>query len=401
MRALHIFDHSLPLHSGYSFRSLALLKEHRRKGIETYHITTPKHYVKGPNPEEVEGLLFHRSPPLPAWCEDKGLLDPLAQLHVTAQAVRKLSRAIKPDVIHAHSPALTSWAAYRAAKDLNIPWIYEVRAFWEDAAASHGGPGEGSIRYRLSKALESWALRRADGVTAICDGLIQDIKGRGVRDDRLQVVPNAVDIEAFKPPPYDQALASELGLEGKTILGFLGSFYDYEGLDVLIAALPMIKEKLPDVHILLVGGGPKEHELRRQAGQSGLGDCAHFIGRVPQSDVGRYYSLCDILVFPRKSIRLTELVTPLKPLETMAQKKLVLASDVGGHRELIDDETTGLLFPADDPSALAQKVVEWSTRRDEWPSILENGRTYVENERNWRVSAMGYDRLYKSLGLVE
>lgn len=399
MRALHIFDHSLPLHSGYSFRSLALLREHRRNGVETYHLTSPKHYMEGPNPEEIEGLLFYRSPGLPAWAIDKALIDPLMQMRLTAKAALALAKDIKPDVIHAHSPALTAYAAHRAAKALGIPWIYEIRAFWEDAAASHGGPQEGSLRYRLSQKLENWAITHADAVTAICEGLLDDIRKRDLHQPCLQAIPNAVDVEAFTPPVYDENLAMELGVKGKFVLGFLGSFYDYEGLDILIDALPHMKS-LEQVHVLLVGGGPRENELRAQAARLGLADKVSFIGRVPQSEVGRYYGLCDCLVFPRKSIRLTELVTPLKPLEAMAQKKLVLASDIGGHRELIEHEKTGVLFPADDARALAEAVDWWAKRSDGWPMIWENGRKFVEEERNWQKSAQGYQRIYSALGLL-
>lgn len=399
MRALHIFDHSLPLHSGYSFRSLALLREHRRKGIETHHLTSPKHYKEGPNPEEIDGLLFHRSPTIANWAASKPVLDPICQIRATAKAALELAKEIKPDVIHAHSPALTAYAAHRAAKALNIPWIYEIRAFWEDAAASHGGAQEGSLRYRLSQKLENWAISHANGVTAICDGLLNDIRRRNLSQPLLQAIPNAVDIEAFTPPQYDQGLASELGLENKLVIGFLGSFYDYEGLDILIDALPYLKMK-ENAHLLLVGGGPREAALKEQVARLGLTSKVTFVGRVPQQEVGRYYSLCDILAFPRKSIRLTELVTPLKPLEAMAQKKLVLASDIGGHRELISHGQTGLLFPSDDAQALAQSIDEWTAKRDVWPAILDAGRAFVERERNWAKSAEGYDMLYKALKLI-
>ncbi|MGD8326228.1 MAG: glycosyltransferase, exosortase A system-associated [Sphingomonadales bacterium] len=399
MRALHIFDHSLPLHSGYSFRSLALLREHRRNGVETYHLTSPKHYINGPNPEKVEGLLFHRSPALPKWVKDKALVDPLMHMHLTAKSALQLAKEIKPDVIHAHSPALTAYAAHRVSNALNIPWIYEIRAFWEDAAASHGGPPEGSLRYRLSQKLENWAISHANAVTAICDGLLDDIRKRDLHQPLLQAIPNAVDVEAFQPPVYDENLAAALGVKGKFVLGFLGSFYAYEGLDILIDALPHMKT-LEQVHVLLVGGGPRENELRAQAAHLGLADKISFIGRVPQSEVGRYYGLCDCLVFPRKSIRLTELVTPLKPLEAMAQKKLVLASDIGGHRELIEHGKTGVLFPADDAMALAEAADRWAGSREDWPVIWENGRKFVEEERNWQRSVQGYQRIYSALGLL-
>jgi glycogen(starch) synthase len=152
---------------------------------------------------------------------------------------------------------------------------------------------------------------------------------------------------------------------GVELVGFIGSFYDYEGLDDLIAAMPLLVAARPKAHLLLVGGGPMEAALRAQAIASPVADHIHFIGRVPHDEVERYYGLVDILAYPRKAMRLTELVTPLKPLEAMAQGRLVAASDVGGHRELIEDGVTGTLFPPDDPGrhgGRARRIVRRSCR---------------------------------------
>src|SRR5690606_29052867 len=134
------------------------------------------------------------------------------------------------------------------------------------------------------------------------------------------------------------------GLGGGRVLGFIGSFYGYEGLDLLLAAMPHVLTALPDARLLLVGGGPQEAALVQQARRLGLDSAVIFTGRVPHERVPAYSSLVDAFVFPRRSMRLTELVTPLKPLEAMAKSKLVLASDVGGHRELMEHGKTGWLF---------------------------------------------------------
>ena len=137
-------------------------------------------------------------------------------------------------------------------------------------------------------------------------------------------------------------------MTGKTVVGFAGSFYGYEGLDLLIDALALLAPRHPDLRVLLVGGGMQEAALREQARVRGVADRVVFSGRVPHQEVQRYYDLIDVLAYPRHRMRLTELVTPLKPLEAMAQGRMLVASDVGGHRELIRDGETGVLFPAGD-----------------------------------------------------
>src|SRR4029077_16472752 len=144
-----------------------------------------------------------------------------------------------------------------------IPVIYEVRAFWEDAAVDLGTSREGGLRYRLSRALETFAFRHARHVTTICEGLKRDIVARGIPERRVTLIPNAVDVDAFEfGQAPDEALKAKLGLAGKTIVGFIGSFYAYEGLDLLLAALPQVTARIPDARVLLVGGGPQESELK-------------------------------------------------------------------------------------------------------------------------------------------
>ncbi|MGN6375554.1 MAG: glycosyltransferase, partial [Sphingomonas sp.] len=199
------------------------------------------------------------------------------------------------------------------------------------------------------------------------------------------------------PPPRDGALAAELGLGDAEVIGFIGSFYHYEGLDDLIAAMPMLVAARPAAHLLLVGGGPEEARLRAQAAASPVADRMRFIGRVPHDQVDRYYSLVDVLAYPRKAMRLTDLVTPLKPLEAMAQRRLVAASDVGGHRELIRDGDTGTLFPPDDPAAMAAALAALLGERSDWEGRRARGRAFVEAERNWSSNISRYAPVYGAI----
>jgi PEP-CTERM/exosortase A-associated glycosyltransferase len=214
--------------------------------------------------------------------------------------------------------------------------VYEVRAFWEDAAVDLGTSSPGGFRYKATRALETFALRRCDAITTICEGLRDDMLQRGLPREKIVVIPNAVDPAEFKFGGSTNAeLRRMLGLDGKIVLGFIGSFYAYEGLDLLVRALPAMRAARPEIALLLVGGGPMEAAIKSIAAQNGVSDAIRFVGRVPHREVPDYYGLVDLLVYPRHSQRLTELVTPLKPLEAMARGQIVLASDVGGHRELI------------------------------------------------------------------
>ena len=197
MRVLHVLDHSIPLHSGYTFRTRSILREQRAMGWETFHVTGSKQNSGSALEETVDGLHFYRTPIADGLL---GKLPVLNQKQVIDGLERRLAEIIptvRPDVLHAHSPSLNAIAALRAGKKFGIPVVYEVRAFWEDAAVDHGTATENGLRYRLTRALESYALRRADAVTTICEGLRRDIVARGIPADKITVIPNAVDIDKF------------------------------------------------------------------------------------------------------------------------------------------------------------------------------------------------------------
>ncbi|MEI7968838.1 MAG: TIGR04063 family PEP-CTERM/XrtA system glycosyltransferase [Betaproteobacteria bacterium] len=395
MRILHVLDHSIPSHSGYSFRTLSILREQRRLGWETFHLTSPKQPGANTPEEDVDGWHFFRTVPRPGRFEAIPVLREVKLMRELGARLDEVARQVRPDVIHAHSPVLNAIPALRVGRRLGIPVVYEIRAFWEDAAVDHGTAREGDLRYRLTRALETYALNRVDAVTTICEGLRADIVARGIPESKVTVIPNAVDVEKFqvdrKP---DEGLRAELGLTGRTVLGFLGSFYAYEGLPLLLEALPILQQTLPDVRVLLVGGGPQEALLKEMARRLGVEGSVVFRGRVPHAEIGRYYDLVDVLTYPRLPMRLTELVTPLKPLEAMAQGRLLVASDVGGHRELIRDGQTGLLFRAGDARDLARAVTALLQAPADRAVLRARGREFVERERTWTNSVARYRAVY-------
>ncbi|WP_150290506.1 TIGR04063 family PEP-CTERM/XrtA system glycosyltransferase [Sphingobium estronivorans] len=395
-RILHVLDHSLPMQSGYTFRTRAILRAQKARGWEVRGITGHRHSAEGPLEEIVDGLHFHRTP------GESGGGNPLLRewrdISAHADAIESLVRQWRPDVIHAHSPVLNAIAAQKVAKRHGIPMIYEIRAFWEDAAVGNGTGTEGSPRYWLTRRLETHAVRAADAVAVICEGLRGDLVARGVDADKIIVSPNGVDMEQFGTPvPRDPALTKKLGLEGADVVGFIGSFYDYEGLDDLIAALPKLVRARPRAKLLLVGGGPCEQALRDQAMASPFADHIVFVGRVPHDQVEDYYAQVDILAYPRKAMRLTDLVTPLKPLEAMAQGRLVAASGVGGHCELIEHGVTGTLFAPDNPPAMAAALARMFEDRSFWDERRAVARAFVERERNWSSNILRYEPVYQRL----
>ncbi len=388
-KVLHVYDHGLPHQSGYVFRSLTLRQAQERAGLKTDGITGVRQYsadkeaFSPPSREVFQGLTFYRTPShgvkLP-------VLRELSDIRALANRIADLVKQNQYDVIHAHSPLLNYFAARRALKmtGRKIPLVYEIRAFWEDAAADHGTTKEGSLRYQATRYLETLACRGADYVYTICEGLRADLIARGIPKNKIGVIPNTIDIKKFPPLiEKDTELLKTLNLEGKVILGFIGSFYKYEGLIDMPALIKKLAESLPNIMFLAVGGGIDEPNIRAKVKEYGVENYFLFTGRVPNEEVNRYYSLCDALVFPRLKMRLTETVTPLKPLECMASKKIVFASDIGGHRELIRDGETGFLIQDfKNVSVAAEKIAKVLQDHEALAKIREAGRQYIETERD-------------------
>jgi PEP-CTERM/exosortase A-associated glycosyltransferase len=311
---------------------------------------------------------------------------------------KDMAKVIKPNshtIVHAHSPLLCGYPAYNIAKKLKIPVVYEVRALWEDAAVDLGKTNK--VRYFLTRYLETDLLKKVDGIITICEGLKKEIVGRGINEKKVYVVPNGVDTVAFMPQEKDKNLIKKLGLEGKTTIGFIGSFYRYEGLKYIVEAMPKILAQFPNTVAILVGKGEQENILKQLVVQSSLMDKIIFTGQMPHNEILNYYSLIDILVYPREKNRLTDMVTPLKVLEAMAMQKGVIGSDVGGIKELIQNEKTGLIFKAGDSNDLADKCIELINNPQKYQALGQNAREYVLSERNWEIIIKKHLDIYTEL----
>jgi len=312
----------------------------------------------------VEGLLFHRTAAPRGLAARLPVLDQLAVIAALERRLDEVVRRVRPRIVHAHSPALNGVAALRVARRHGLPVAYEVRAFWEDAAVDHGTARPWGPRYRATRALETWVLRRVDAVFTICEGLRAELAGRGIPAGRITVVPNAVEPGRFE-------------------------------------AVRRVARRHPRARLLLVGGGPDEARVREAVARHGLGGRVVMPGRVPHGEVMRWYGLVDVFAYPRHRLRLTELVTPLKPLEAMAAGRAVVASDVGGHRELVRDGETGLLFRAGDVAALAAALDRVLGDPGLRARLGEAGRRFVRRERTWEASVAGYGPVYRRLAGAE
>ena len=400
MRILHVLDHSLPYFSGYSFRSDYIIRMQRKLGLQPFVVTSPKHEDFAAARETREGIDYYRMSwpsfyvlPKP---NSVPLLRQAACVAELSKQIVKLAKDLNVDVLHAHSPSLNGLAAGKAARQLGLPCVYEVRYYEEDAAVDRGKMTFNSPLYRLSRRLESVALQRADRVVTICEALRDDLIARGVPAHKLFQSPNGVDTALFAPRAPDAELIARHQLQGQIVIGFIGSFYSYEGLDYLADAVLRLLAQRRDVKLLLVGEGEVATPLKARI-PAERREQIIFIGKVPHAQVKNYYSVMDVLVYPRVRSRLTELTTPLKPLEAMAMERVVVGSDIGGLRELFRDQETGFTVAPENTEALTQclaRLVDDAALRQR---IGRQAREFTVRERDWERIVERYLDIYGGL----
>jgi glycogen(starch) synthase len=396
MRVLHVLDMSLPRVAGYTSRTRSILENQAALGLEPTALTGPRQDPTDAECEMIGGIPHHRTraPEGLGPLRIAPIAREIAEMAALGGRIREVQEKVRAEVFHAHSPVLCGIPTLAAARRMGVPFVYEIRAFWEDAATHQGRDRQGSARYLAVRTAESAVCRSADAIVAICDGIRQDLYARGIPDERISVVPNGVDEGRFVPRDRDEGLAERLGFQGKTVLAYVGTLFRFEGVDLFLEAMRRILDRRDDVRGLVVGYGEALSDLRARHAELGLGDRVVLTGKVEPADVARYYSVSDVLCYPRERHRITELTTPLKPLEAMCMGKAVVASDVGGLRELVRNGKTGLLHRAGDAEELAYALLQMVDVPHMRRMLGREARADVLRTRTWKVIAARYRDVY-------
>ena len=398
MKIVQLFDSTLPQISDYSMRSRYITDSLKLIGYNLKVFSSPS-YLFEKDIEYFNGIrYFHISS---KWVLKAQRIPILREFIVIITIFRTVDKQWDKDIaiIDAHSSVLNGLAAMLLKIKRKVPFVYEIRAFWEDAAVDLGKTNEHSVRYFWTRAIETFVVKRADKITVICNGLKEDLVKRGVEEKKIYVIQNGVDVDKFVPRQKDIQLIERYNLGNVQVVGFIGTFFKFEGLPLLINAMEIFIKSNKQIKLLLVGGGMDEDNVKIMIKNKGLENHVILTGRVDHKDINKYYSIIDVMVYPRISKRITELVTPLKPLEAMALGKCVVASDVGGLKELILNKKNGILFKTGDVDDLVNiclKVLEDDGLRD---TLQKNALEYVKKERRWSDICQGYNDVYGELGV--
>ena len=399
LRVLHLVTNALPsTNAGYTQRTHKIAVAQREAGMDV-HVVTRAGFplTKGVRDARtlvrLDGVTYHRLIP---WTAPA---DSAQELAVGVRMASELVEALRPDVLHAASNHHNARLALELGRRFGLPVVYEARGFLEESWLSRD-PSRSveDAFYQAERANETACMMAADLVVTLGETMRADIEARGVARERLLVVPNAVEASFLDPLPSGAQVREGLGIGAEEfVVGTTTSFFGYEGLEVLVDAVALMREHGERAHALLVGDGPELPVLRDRVRSLGLDGAVHFTGRVPADRVRAHHAALDVFAVPRRDERVCRLVTPLKPVEAMAGGLPVVASDLPALREIVEPGVTGELIPAGESAGLADALTKLAYSRERRISYGRAGRSKVGADRTWTEAAYRYNQAYRVL----
>jgi len=287
------------------------------------------------------------------------------------------------DVVVGTSPQLfTACAAYVVGLYKRVPYVFELRDLWPESIKAVGAMKE-SFVIRLLERLELFLYRKAAAVVSVTHAFRQNLIRRGIDGGKISVVTNGVDIARFQPRPKDEELARVLGLDGKFVVGYIGTHGMAHALETLLEAAAQLQGRGEDdrFRFLFLGDGATKPALVARAAKMGLSNVV-FIDSVPKEDVVRYWSLLDVSVIHLRMTDLFTTVIPSKLFECMGMGIPVLHGVAGESADIVKREGVGIVFEPENATALCDALV--ALRSD--PAIFERCRA------NGVSAARRYDR---------
>lgn len=402
MKILHIMDMSHPMIKGYAIRARYLCEAQLGFGHEVSVLTAPSQEEGRDDEGSLNGVTYFRSHcnPLERKLSRLGVRQ-LVYARALRRRLRQLTVEHGYDLIHAHTPFTLALPALNVARAQGLPFVYEKRNLWEESARARGKLMGRWPFAQLSRMIDRHVSRRADAVCTITEALKMHTMRMGIVEDRVIVVGNGVDTDAFHPQVRPEDTRRELLQDGDFVIGFLGQFFKFEGLPLLVEAFAKLTEHYPMARLALVGYGEDKDRVENLVRELGIDAVCRRTGKVPHEKVRKYYAAMDVLVYPRLKSTLTEMISPLKPLEPMAMGKPVVASDVGGLRELVEPGKSGFLFDAGSVSALCATLRQFLDGTVDTETLGRQARQFTVENRQWKHQAAKYEKAYEIAGSIQ
>lgn len=378
-RLLYLAASCLPYHvSGYTNRTHELLRALKEASCDFRILSRPGYpwdrrdslVLPEGNFSTLDGLRYDHLPPRKT----------LKQLFLSAlrgaDLIEDYVRANGITCIHAASNHVNALPGLIAAKRLGLPFQYEMRGLWELSRASRFPAYENSRPFKMGLAMEGLVAANADSIFAISHQLALYASERwGIALERFSLLPNCADTARIAPTPDGQV--------ENDLVGYAGSLVSYEGLDVLLRALAILKDRAKPVRLLLIGDGEARPELEQLVKDLKLSAEVEFAGRVHPDEARRKLNRCALICLPRKPFQVCKIVTPLKLVEAMALARPLLVPDLPVFRDELGEYAKDCVFEPDNSMDLARRIEEKLGSPLELAELGRKLRGHVEKNRQW------------------
>nr|WP_299071513.1 glycosyltransferase family 4 protein [uncultured Allomuricauda sp.] len=398
MKVLHILYQSLPQISGSSIRSRDLLMSQKEIGLDVLAVTAPFQSFSSVE-EVIDGIRYLRT----SINVRESISDKKKPLHIRVLRIfqmlkfyvklKKIIQRENPNILHAHAMFFCGLPALYLGRKFKLPVVYEVRSLWMLNKSFGSNKGYKALIENLLFRVELYVMKRASLVIAINDNLKQELVDRGIEEAKISVIKNAVNTSLINT--LIQNLGSNKSRKEGFNFGYIGTLTSHEGIDMLIKTFADLNLEHPNCKLKIYGSGVEEENVSKLAKEY---KNVEFLGSIHPSNVPQAFESVDIIVNPRYKNKLTDSVTPLKPLEAMAYEKFFIGSDVGGIKELVEHGVHGYLFKAGNGSDLMDKMIKaMNLEKEEFDKIKRRAGTYVNTHKSWIANAHDYNKIYWNL----
>lgn len=326
------------------------------------------------------------------WVEEKILIK-----HFTRRII-EISTLENVDVIHAHTPYRVGLPAIRAARKLNLKFVYEMRGLWEDTAVASGRWKSWGLAYRRFRRMETKILKQADRVICISKTLRKDIISRGISSEKISVISNGVESTISDRPEVELPnLFKEIKekVDSNIVVGYIGSLRKLEGVNLTAEAVSILKKNGMNVKFLVLSTKSGQDELRTYCDELEISENTIIEGPVQHESISPFFNLIDVFVVSRPDSRVTRLVTPLKPFEAMSNRCATIVSNLPALEEIVKHEETGLVYQADDAGSLAQNIARLIENPELRLQLGSNAEKWIKENRTWKQLAEKTVSIYR------
>jgi colanic acid biosynthesis glycosyl transferase WcaI len=261
----------------------------------------------------------------------------------------------RPDVVVATSPqffaAVGGWQLSRLQR---VPFVLEVRDLWPASIVAVGALRDGWVIAALGR-LELFLYRRARAIVVVTGAFRQDIARRGIPIDKIHVIPNGADLSWCAPRARDAAFVREQELEGKFVVGYIGTHGMAHALERVLDAAELLRDT-PEIAFFFAGGGAERAALEKSVARRDLAS-VRLVPRQPKERMPALWSACDLTLITLRDDPVFASVVPSKLFEAMAHGVPVLMSVPEGEATaLVREQGCGVVTPPEDPIALAAAI---------------------------------------------